>query len=154
MDELLELRSFIEQKRYEDALELISLLEEMSREDKANKIRSFASILLLNLIKQQAEGRTTRTWDFAIYNARYQIWHTNQRRTVGGTYLDETTLQTVIRQAYRPALKRAALEVCEGQYDEGELAQKVNRTELEASALQLILSYEDEDEDEDETEPM
>jgi hypothetical protein len=67
MEELLELRSYIEQQRYPEALNLIAELEEMSREDKINKIRSFAVILLLHLIKQEAEKRTTRSWDVSIH---------------------------------------------------------------------------------------
>jgi len=52
MEELLELRRHILEQRYEDALDLISEMEEMSREDKINKIYSYGVILLLHLIKQ------------------------------------------------------------------------------------------------------
>lgn len=52
MEELLELRSYIEQGRYADALVLIGEMEEMSRDEKINKIESFLQILLLHLIKQ------------------------------------------------------------------------------------------------------
>jgi hypothetical protein len=47
----------IEQQRYVEALDLIAEMEEMSSEDKINKISSFAEILLLHLIKQEAEQR-------------------------------------------------------------------------------------------------
>jgi hypothetical protein len=55
MEELVELRRYIEQQRYAETLDLIAEMEEMSREDKINKIYSFAEILLLHLIKQEAE---------------------------------------------------------------------------------------------------
>lgn len=141
MEELQELRTLLEQRRYDEALLLATELEEMSKEDKVNKIRSFAIVLLLHLIKQAAEQRTTRSWELSIYHALYQIHYTNQRRKSSGTYLDEAALRTVIGEAYRPALKRAALEAFEGQYDEHTLAQKVDRAAIENEALTRMVSY-------------
>jgi len=59
MEELAELRNYIQSERY--ALLLIDELEEMSQEDKLNKIHSHAIILLLHLIKQHAEQRSSRS---------------------------------------------------------------------------------------------
>ena|SRR5437763_17211650 len=69
MEELLELRRYIEQQRYTEALDLLAAMEEMSREDKLNKIYSCAEILLLHLIKQGAEQCTTRSWELSMRNA-------------------------------------------------------------------------------------
>ena len=80
MEELLLLRELIEQKEYDQALEVVSELEEMSREDKLNKIYSYAVILLIHLIKQDAEKRTTRSWDFSIYNSNKES--TNAKKLV------------------------------------------------------------------------
>ncbi|MEO1672712.1 MAG: hypothetical protein AAFR77_18360, partial [Cyanobacteria bacterium J06631_2] len=44
MEELLTLRKYIEAKNYLKALELVGELEEMSKEDKLNKIYSYAVI--------------------------------------------------------------------------------------------------------------
>jgi hypothetical protein len=41
MEELIELRQYIEAKNYDKALELVADLEEMSKEDKLNKIYSY-----------------------------------------------------------------------------------------------------------------
>lgn len=41
MEELLELRACIEEQRYDDALELVGLMEEMSKDDKIHKIYSY-----------------------------------------------------------------------------------------------------------------
>jgi len=41
MEELTTLRSYIEAKRYDEALALIAEMEEMSLDDKINKIGSF-----------------------------------------------------------------------------------------------------------------
>ena len=59
MEELLTLRQYIQQKDYERALLLIDEIEAMSKEDKLNKIYSYAVILLLHLIKQEEIGRAS-----------------------------------------------------------------------------------------------
>jgi hypothetical protein len=138
MEELLELRRYIEQQRYTEALDLITEMEEMSREDKINKIYSFAEILLLHIIKQDAEQRTTRSWDLTIRNVLRQIARVNNRRKSGGTYLDAAELREIITEVYQPALERASLETFEGRYDDQELGQKVNRAAIEEKALSLL----------------
>ena len=50
MEEVLELKRYIEAQNYDKALEIVAELEEMSREDKLNKIYSYAVILLIHLI--------------------------------------------------------------------------------------------------------
>jgi hypothetical protein len=139
MEELFELREYIEQEHYAEALTLIGEMEEMSKEDKINKIYSFTEILLLHLIKQKAEKRTTRSWELSIRNATRQIARINKRRKAGGTYLSESELREIIADAYQPALERAALEAFEGRYDDKELGQKVDRAGIEQKALDLII---------------
>ncbi len=80
MEELITLRKYIEEKDYIKALEIVGELEEMSKEDKLNKIYSYAVILLVHLIKQEAEKRTTRFWDVSINNSVRKIKRTNKRR--------------------------------------------------------------------------
>jgi hypothetical protein len=58
MEELLELEKSIKEGRYQDALQIVYELEEMSRDEKEAKIRSYLIILLIHLIKQKAENRT------------------------------------------------------------------------------------------------
>jgi hypothetical protein len=98
MEELLALRRYIEQQRYTEALDLLAEMEEMSREDKVNKIYSFAEILLLHLIKQRAEQRTTRSWDLAIRNAARHIARVNKRYKSEGTYLSEAEYAKSLRK--------------------------------------------------------
>ena len=52
MEELLRLRKYIEHGQYTDALLLVGEMEEMSRDDKVQKIESFLQILLVHLIEQ------------------------------------------------------------------------------------------------------
>lgn len=138
MEELLELRRYIEQQRYAEALDLIAEMEEMSREDKINKIYSFAEILLLHLIKQEAEKRTTRSWDLTIRNVVRQIARINARRKSGGMYVDDAELRAIIAEVYQPALERASLETYEGRYDDQELGQQVERTIIEQKAFEKL----------------
>jgi hypothetical protein len=138
MEELLELRTCIEQQRYADALTLIAEMEEMSKEDKINKIESFAEVLLLHLIKQAAEKRITRSWNLSIANAIRHIRRTNKRRKSGGHYLEADELREIVREAWQPALERAALEAFEGRHDAGELRQMVDQEAIEQKAFDLI----------------
>lgn len=61
MEELLELKQLLHEGRLDEALQLVNELEEMSLSDKINKIDSYGVILLIHLIKQNAEKRSTRS---------------------------------------------------------------------------------------------
>ncbi|BAP54842.1 hypothetical protein THII_0545 [Thioploca ingrica] len=138
MEELLELRACLEQQRYADALLLLGELEEMSKEDKIHKIHNYILILLIHLIKQQAEQRTTRSWEFSIRYSVRAVQQINKRRKAGGYYLTSNELREIIAEAYETALEKAALEAFEGQYDEIQLSQTIDKATLLAQALQLI----------------
>ena len=91
-------------------------------------------VLLLHLIKKDAEQRTTRSWEYSIWNSSCQIRRINKRRKSGSPplekvplcgiplrgrgrgdfYLSQQEIREVIEEAYPDALKRAALEVFEG----------------------------------------
>ena len=105
MDELQDLREHIEHGRYAAALTLIGEMEEMSRDDKIQKIESFLQVLLVHLIKQQVEGRTTRSWDVSIHNAADAIRRVNKRRRAGGWYLSDTELAEAVDEILPSALR-------------------------------------------------
>jgi hypothetical protein len=138
MEELLMLRQFIEEQKYDQALELVGELEAMSKEDKLNKIYSYAVILLLHLIKQAAEERITRSWEFSIYNSAKEIKRINKRRKSGGYYANEDELQEILNDAFDTAIKKAAIEAFEGQYTEKELLLRIKPEEIKEQALLLI----------------
>jgi len=71
----------------------------MSKDDKINKITSFMEILLLHLIKQAAEKRTTKSWDVSIRNCTRQIARINKHRCSGGYYLEEGELIEALSDA-------------------------------------------------------
>lgn len=138
MEELLELKDRLLQGDIPGALVIVEDLEEMSRDDKVNNIRNYGKVLLLHLIKQQAESRTTRSWDVSIRNSALEIQSKNKRRKAGGYYLQPEELRLALEEAYEPALNAASLEVAEGIYNPETLAQLCDRTTLLNRALSLI----------------
>ncbi len=138
MEELLVLKSYIKEQRYAEALILIGEMEEMSKDDKINKIYSYSVILILHLIKKDAEKRTLRSWEFSIRNFAREIKRINKKRKSGGYYLTNDELLETIEDAYQTALERASLEAFEGQCDESKLAARIDKEKLKKEAFELI----------------
>ncbi len=139
MEELLTLKNLLLKGDIVGSLAVVEELEEMSRDDKINNIISDSIILLLHLIKQQAENRTTRSWDISIRNSIRQIQRKNKRRKAGEYYLNSEELAEALEAAYPDAIDQASLEVEEGRYQPEELEKFVNRQEIINQALRLIL---------------
>ncbi len=139
MEELLILRELLEEGKIPEALELVDELEEMSKSDKLNKIFSYAIIVLLHLIKQAAEKRSTRSWETSILNSVKHIQRTNQRPKAKGSYFTEAELLETLQDAYESALRKAALEAYEGRYAADELTKMVNQDAIIQQAMNLIL---------------
>jgi len=140
MNELQELREKIEQQDYQGALLIVNELEEMSVDDKLNKIYSYVVILLIHLIKQEAESRTTSSWNRSIYNSVKYINKTNKRRRSGGYYASNNVLQEIIDEAYEHALTEASFEAFEGKMSATELGDKVNSDKIKQKALAQVKS--------------
>ncbi len=140
MEELLELKALLTEGNISDALLLVEEMTEMSKDDKLNKVFSFSIILLLHLIKQQAEKRTMRSWDVSIRNSVRQIQRSNKRRKANGNYLTPEELQETLEDAYKSAIDGAALEAFEGRYEPEEIATMVDHTMILNQAMQLILN--------------
>lgn len=138
MEELLELRKCLEEEDYIKALEIVGELEEMSKEDKINKIYSYLVVLLTHLIKQEVEKRSTRSWDVSIKNSLRQINRTNKRRKSGGFYLSDEEMRETIREALLSAIDKASLEVREGLYNTGELIRLLDTKELNERAFRMV----------------
>lgn len=139
MEELFTLKDLLLKGDISGALVIVEELEEMSRDDKISNIRSYAIIMLLHLIKQQVENRTTRSWDISIRNSARQIQSKNKRRKAGGYYLIPQELRLALEEAYPDAIDQAALEVDSGRYEPEELETMVNREEILNLAMVLIL---------------
>ena len=138
MEELLELKGFLLSGNIADALLLVEEMTEMSKDDKLNKIFSFSIVLLLHLIKQKAEKRSTRSWEISIFNAVKQIQRSNKRRKANGTYLSQVEIRETLEDAYESALKQAALEAFEGRYETEAIANMVDRDQVIQEAIALV----------------
>jgi hypothetical protein len=138
MEELFQLKDLLIGGNISEALLLVEEMTEMSKDDKLNKIFSFGIILLLHLIKQQVEQRTTRSWDISIANAVKQIQLSNKRRKAGGNYLSEEELRETLEDAYQSALNQASLEAFEGRYEVKEIGARSDRSYIINRAMELI----------------
>jgi hypothetical protein len=138
MEELLTLKELLVCGDLPAAMVLVEEMTEMSKDDKINKIFSYSIILLVHLIKQQAEKRSTRSWELSIYNSTTQIQRANQRRKAKGTYLSASELSETLAEAYGIAIASASMEAFEGRYETDELGAMCDREAILASALKLI----------------
>ncbi|MBE9238665.1 DUF29 family protein [Anabaena aphanizomenioides LEGE 00250] len=139
MEEILNLKNLLLQGDFQGALTIVEELEEMSRNDIIKTIRGYAIILLIHLIKQQAENRSTRSWEVSIRNSVREIQRENKRRKSGGYYLTQEELLETLEEAYLNAIDQASLEIKEGIYEAEELEKLVNKSEIINYALDLIL---------------
>ena len=138
MEELLELKEYILRRDYDAALALIEELEEMSKKDIINNIRSYAVVLLLHLIKQELEEITTKSWNISIANSVLEIQSLNRRRKAKGNYLDLEELQEVLQDAWPQAVNLASKEAFEGILEMSAILEKVNEPEMILQALKKI----------------
>ena len=142
MEEIITLKELLLKGDISGAIAIAEEIEEMSKKDIINNIRSFAVILLLHLIKQRVENRTTRSWDVSIRNSVLEIQGLNKRPKSKGFYLDGEELKLTLTEAYPQALNKASLEVAEGIYEIEELGSMVDAGEIIERALGLILGSE------------
>ena len=143
MEELIALRELLQKGNVSNALLMIDEMEEMSKKDILNKIRSYGIILLLHLIKQKAENRTTRSWDVSIRNSVLEIQDLNSRLYSKGNYLSDEELRESLESGFRQAINQASLEVNEGQYDARELQGIVDKQQICDRAMTAISSFSD-----------
>ncbi|MBC6472878.1 MAG: DUF29 family protein [Hormoscilla sp. GM102CHS1] len=142
MEELLALKDLLLKGDLPGSLAIVEELEEMSKKDIINNIRSFAVILLLHLIKQQVENRSTGSGEVSIRNSVLEIQELNLRPQSKGFYLYSEDLRLTLEKAYRQAINKASLEIDGERYEVRELEQMVDREEIIDRALALILQSE------------
>jgi hypothetical protein len=140
MEEILQLKEYLIHHRYDDAMLLVEELEDMAKDDKITRIGSFAEILLLHLIKQDVERRTTRSWDDSILRAVEQITRTNKRRKAGGYYLVGEELREALEETYFAALRRASREAFDGEYSAEELQVRFDKENIMNKAMTMLES--------------
>ncbi len=141
MDELTMLRKMVEEHDYVAALAIIDGLDEMAKDDKINKIESYLLVLLIHLIKQKAEKRTTKSWNLSIENALYGIAKSNKRRSAGGHYLRDDEFSITIDETFLMAVRNASNEAFEGIYSASQLSEMIDADQIKQEALDKILTY-------------
>lgn len=142
MEEILALHELLLAGDVNRALVIVEEMEEMGLAAIRNKIRSYSKILLIHLIKQAAEKRSTRSWELSIQNSVDEIVNTNQR-SAHSYYIKRDELAAMLEKVYGLALKAAAIEAFEGRYEAEELAAMVDRSEIVNQALTLIEAIEE-----------
>lgn len=141
MEELEALRKLVEEHDYTAALALIDEMDEMAKEDKISKIKAFLRVLLIHLIKQHAEKRSTPSWENSIDHSLDSIWDINQRPRSKGQFMKPDELAAAVEEKFPMALRHASREAFAGAFDARQLAQMVDADAIKQQALELILKY-------------
>ena len=137
----MEMRELLQAGRYPEALDLLSDVEEMGKHGLLGNIDSFVQRLLLHLIKQHAERRTTASWDVSIKNSIYEIEKLNRRPKGRGFYVSADELREVVEAAYPNALGKASLEALKGEYEDTQLEKFIDPVAVRAEALAVLLAH-------------
>ncbi|MBD2693394.1 DUF29 family protein [Anabaena catenula] len=142
--ELIDLRNSILAGRYADALAIVDELEGMSRQAILRNIQAFLRILLIHLIKNQLEQRLTHSWVASIRNSVTEIKRLNLKDNKKSYYvnLDEWE-NLILEEVIEEAIANASEEVLNGAYNQFQLGEMVDKTDLVQTALKFLhLTYE------------
>ncbi|MBD2291129.1 MAG: DUF29 family protein [Microcystis sp.] len=137
-EELLESKALLPKGDTKGSPAIVEDLEDTSKNGIISTIRGYAVILLLHLIKQQAENRTTRSRDVSIRNSVREIQRQNKRRKAAGYYLSDEELTDTLNDAYPNASDAASLEVESGRYQSEKLEAIIDKNKLISDAFLLI----------------
>ena len=141
--ELIDLRSSILERRYEDALAIIDELEGMSKQAILRNIESFLVRLIIHLIKNQIEQRLTNSWVASISDSIRQIKKLNLKDNKTAYYINSDEWQPFLEEAIEAAIRPASIEVLNGQLKPSQLSKQVDKTQLILVLQKLLnLTYE------------
>jgi len=138
MEELETLRHYLEAGDLSGALTVLDEMEAMSQEDRVNRVHSYLVVLLVHLIKEVVEQRTTRSWQNSIRLALHQIEHHNKRRKAGGYYVPAAEMPELVAEALDTAILVAATEILAGTLSPEEIEGRLDRQALIAEALHRL----------------
>jgi Domain of unknown function DUF29 len=148
--ELIDLRTCIEEGRYADALAIVDELEGMSKQAILRNIQAYLRILLIHLIKNQVEQRLTGSWANSIRNSIREIKKLNIKDNKTSYYINldewENLIEEEIIEDAMPAAgyanADASEEVMSGAYNQFQLAEMVDKNQINQTALKfLALTY-------------
>lgn len=140
--ELLDLRLSILEGRYEDALELVDALEEMSKQAILRNIESFLIRLMVHLIKNQVEQRLINSWVASISDSILRIQKLNLKVNKTSHYVNDDEWLPLLEEAIEAAIAPASIEVFGGQLNAIQLSKQVERNSVIPVAQSLLeLTY-------------
>jgi hypothetical protein len=141
--ELMELRQSILEGRYDDALEIVDDLEDMSKQGTLRKIEAFLVRLVIHLIKNQLEQRLTNSWIASISDSVIQIGKLNIKDNHKSYYIKFDEWGEYLAEAVEMAIRPASAEVFGGTLKPSQVSQRLNREVLIDFAQNiLLLTYE------------
>ncbi|MEH1893229.1 MAG: DUF29 family protein [Nostoc sp.] len=140
--ELIDLRTCIQEGRYADALVIVDELEGMSKQAILRNIEAYLRILLIHLIKNQVEQRLANSWVASIRNSLIEIKKLNLKDNKKSYYINLNEWDTYIEDEIEVAVPDASVEVLNGIYNEFQLTEMVDRNQIIQTALKfLALTY-------------
>ena len=140
--ELINLRTYIQEGRYADALIIVDELEGMSKQAILRNLQAYLRILLIHLIKNQLEQRLTNSWVASIRNSLIEIKKLNLKDNKNSYYINLTEWDIYIEDEIEVAVPDASVEVLNGIYNEFQLTEMVDKNQIIQTALKfLTLTY-------------
>ncbi|WP_250123158.1 DUF29 family protein [Chroococcidiopsis sp. CCMEE 29] len=136
--ELLNLRLSIVEGRYEDALELVDELEEMSKQAILRNIESLLIRLMVHLIKNQIEERLTNSWVASISDSILRIQKLNLKANKESYYVNSDEWLPFLEEAIEAAVAPASVEVLNGRLNAVQLSKQIDRDRAIATAQTLL----------------
>ncbi|MBD2483558.1 DUF29 family protein [Planktothrix sp. FACHB-1365] len=142
VQELIDLRTCIEEQRYDEALIIIDELEGMGKQAILRNIQSYLLRLLIHLIKNQIEQRLTNSWAASIRGSIREIQKLNIKDNKKSYYIQQGEWQNWLEESLEDAIRDASVEVMNGTYSPFKLSEMVERDSIVNTAQILLdLTY-------------
>ena len=122
--ELIDLRNYIIEKKYTDALAIVDELEGMSKQAILRNIQSFLLRILIHLIKNQVENRLTNSWANAIRSSLREIKKLNLKDNKRSYYVNQDEWELMLLEEFEEAIREASEEVMNGICNPFKLAER------------------------------
>ncbi|HAZ44301.1 MAG TPA: hypothetical protein DDW76_09960 [Cyanobacteria bacterium UBA11369] len=140
--ELIDLRAYILEGRYAEALSIVDELEGMSRQAVLRNIQSYLVILMIHLIKNQIERRLTNSWANSIRASVRNIKKLNLPDNKTSYYVKLEEWDSILEDEFEEAIREASEEVMNGAYSPFQLLESVEKNVVIDRSKQLLeLTY-------------
>jgi hypothetical protein len=142
VQELIDIRNYILEGRYGDALLIIDELEGMSKQAIIRNIESFLVRLMIHLIKNQVEQRLTNSWAASISDSILQIKKLNLKNNRTSYYINSDEWEPFLEEAIEAAIRPASVELLNGSLNPSQVSDLLDRSRINSVAQNLLdLTY-------------